>query len=81
MMDLMLMFVRDTILTKSGLGGIIINKDKLNDVKAFSASVNSEKCFKVAECIQTAQRQLGKSGSLAMAVQTMFIKCREVIHG
>ena len=30
----------------------------INDIKAFSASVNSEKCFKVAECIQTAQKQL-----------------------
>lgn len=81
MMDLMLMFVRDVILHKSNLDGIIINKDKINDIKAFSASVNSEKCFKVAECIQTAQRQLGKSGSLTIAAQTMFIKCREVIHG
>ena len=81
MMDLMLMFVRDVMLHKSGLDGIIINKDKIKDIKAFSASVNSEKCFKVAECIQTAQRQLGKSGSLTIAAQTMFIKCREVIHG
>ena len=80
MMDLMLMFVRDVMLHKSNLDGIIINKDKINDIKAFSASVNSEKCFKVAECIQTAQRQLGKSGSLTIAAQTMFIKCREVIH-
>lgn len=81
MMDMMLMFVRDAILTKSGLDRIIINKDKINDIKAFSASVSSEKCFKVAQCIQTAQRQLGKSGALSMAVQTMFIKCREVING
>ena len=81
MMDLMLMFVRDVMLHKSNLESIIINKDKIKDIQAFSASVNSEKCFKVAECIQTAQRQLGKSGSLTMAAQTMFIKCREVIHG
>lgn len=80
-MDLMLMFLRDVMLCKSGLDTIIINKDKINDIKAFSSSVNSEKCFKVTECIQTAQRQLGKSGSLGMAAQTMFIKCREVIHG
>ena len=80
-MELMLMFVRDAMLLKYNLDETIINKDKINDIKAFSASVNSEKCFKVAECIQTAQKQLGKSGSLAIAAQTMFIKCREVIHG
>lgn len=80
-MELMLLFVRDAMLHKYNLDDTIINKDKINEIKAFSASVNSEKCFKVAECIQTAQKQLGKSGSLAIAAQTMFIKCREVIHG
>lgn len=80
-MDLMLMFVRDVILDKNGLDKMIVNEDKINEIKTFSSLVNSEKCLNVASCIQEFQKKLGKSGNISMAVETMFVKCREVIHG
>jgi DNA polymerase-3 subunit delta' len=80
-MDLMLMFVRDIILDKNGLDKMIVNEDKINEIKTFSSLVNRQKCLKIAECIQSFQKKLGKSGNLSMATQTMFVKCREVIHG
>ena len=78
--ELMLMFVRDVILWKNGLEDIIINKDKINEIKAFSESATAKQCFAAAECIRTSRAQLGKSGNLAMAAQTLFMKCREVMH-
>ncbi len=80
-MDLMLMFVRDVILDKNGLDKMIVNEDKINEIKTFSSLVNRQKCLKIAECIQDFQKMLGKSGNLSMSAQTMFVKCREVIHG
>ncbi len=80
-MDLMLMFVRDVILDKNGLDKMIVNEDKINEIKTFSSLVNREKCLKIAGHIQDFQKKLGKSGNLSMAVETMFVKCREVIHG
>lgn len=80
-MDLMLMFVRDVILDKNGLDKMIVNEDKINEIKTFSSLVNRQSCLKTAECIQDFQKKLGKSGNLSMTVETMFMKCREVIHG
>lgn len=79
--ELMLMFVRDAILWKNGLEDIIINKDKINDIKTFSELATAKQCFAAAECIRISRAQLGKSGNLAMAAQILFMKCREVMHG
>ena len=78
--DIMLMFVRDVILCKNGLDSMVVNKDKINEVKAFSASVTAAKAARLAEILAAAPTQLGKSGSIAMAWQAMFVKCREVIN-
>ena len=79
-MDFMLMFVRDIVLTKQGLDTIVVNKDKIKDIKDLSLKISIEKCFKLTEIIGDLQKQLGKTGSLAMTSQIMLIKCREVIH-
>ena len=78
--DIMLMFVRDVMLCKNGLDNMVVNKDKINEVKAFSASVTTAGTAKLMELTSRAQTELGKSGSIAMAWQAMFVKCREVIH-
>ncbi len=78
--DIMLMFVRDVILLKNSLGTLVINKDKINEIKAFSASVTASKACKLAEIISCAPLEMGKGGSIAMAWQSMFVKCREVIN-
>ncbi len=78
--DLMLMFVRDCLLTKNSVDDLIVNKDKINDIKAFCALVEAKKCVQVADVITKARTEIGASQSSAMSWQAMFIKCREVIH-
>lgn len=78
--DIMLMFVRDVILCKNGLDTMVINKDKINEIKEFSSSVTAMGAARIAETISAAPAQMGKGGSIAMAWQAMFIKCREVIN-
>ena len=78
--DIMLMFVRDVILCKNGLDTMVINKDKINQIKAFSASVTAAKACRLAEIIASAPVEMGKGGSISMSWQAMFVKCREVIN-
>jgi DNA polymerase-3 subunit delta' len=78
--DLITVFLRDVLLIKNNLEGLIINKDKIDDIKAFSASVTSKSVTKLIEIVTNASIELGKSGNLNMSRQAMLIKCREVIH-
>ncbi len=78
--DLMLMFVRDCLLIKNGVGDLVVNLDKINDIKAFCANVATKKCAAIADIITKARTQTGSNQSGNMSWQMMFIKCREVIH-
>ncbi len=78
--DLMLMFVRDCVLKKNNVDELIVNNDKINDIKAFCALLSAKKCAQVADIITKARTEIGISQSSAMSWQAMFIKCREVIH-
>lgn len=78
--DLMLIFVRDCLLKKNGVDELIVNQDKINDIKAFCTLVSTKKCAQIADIITKSRREIGASQSSAMSWQSMFIKCREVIY-
>ena len=78
--DLIAMFVRDVLLIKNSVDDLVVNKDKINDIKAFSSLVTARDCARLTEIIINARIELGKSGSVAMSWQAMIVKCREVIH-
>ena len=79
--DILLMLVRDCLLIKNGVGELIVNSDKIEDIKAFCANVSTKKCAALADIIIKARTEIGSNQSTNMSWQTMFIKCREVIHG
>lgn len=78
--DLMTAFFKDVLLMKAGADNLIVNKDKINDIKAFSKAVTQKTCTKIIDAIINATIELGKSGNISMSRQALFVKCREVIH-
>lgn len=78
--DLMTVFLRDVLLDKNSCDSLIINKDKINDIKAFSRQASAKNVTKLIEIIANAGIELGKSGNISMSRNAMFVKCREVIH-
>lgn len=78
--DLMTVFLRDVLLLKNSCDSLIINKDKINDIKAFSKQVSAKTVTNLIEIVANAGIELGKSGNLGMSRYAMFVKCREVIH-
>lgn len=76
--DIMTLFLRDALFMNLRLGDLIANKDKYSEIEAFCKTFSAKQCQMLAETVMNAQMELGKSGNTAIAVQTMFMKCREV---
>lgn len=74
--DIILMLSRDMYMAKTGLGDLVINKDKFNYINTAVSALSAETIWKVANNVITAEKEKGKNGSFIMAVTILFLKCR-----
>ena len=71
--------LRDVMYKKNGLSKFIVNGDKADVINSVSAVLNPVSCMRAIETILDAERGMGKYGNFSLAVQSMFIRCRNAM--
>ncbi len=81
MMSIILFFMRDALFKKLKADSLIVNKDKINQINAFSKHCGARECFNALCTVTEIQKNRGKNGNFSIAAVNMLLKCREEIHG
>lgn len=74
------LFLRDVIFFKTGQKELIVNKDELARIKNLSDLLCLGACLKMTETVGNIASGISRNENLSMAVQTMFMRLREVIN-
>ena len=81
MINIILFFIRDALFKKLGMTDCILNKDKLQQIEAFSRRCGTKECCEALYCVLEVIRDRGKNGNFSIAAINMLFKCREVLIG
>lgn len=81
MINIILFFIRDALFKKLGMTDCILNKDKLQQIEAFSRRCGTKECCEALYCVLEVIRDRGKNGNFSIAAINMLFKCREVLNG
>lgn len=79
--DIALCLARDAVYKKLGIAEYMINKDKIQQIGAFTSKTDTGGCVRILADMLATVRDRGKNGNYTMAVTQMLFECREVIHG
>lgn len=71
--------LRDVMYKKNGLAKFIVNSDMVDVINAVSAVLTPVSCMRAIETVLDAERGMGKYGNFTLAVQAMFIRCRNAM--
>lgn len=72
------LFLRDVIFFKNGQSELIVNKDKIGNIKAFADSVSKRSCFTMTEAVNNITAKISGYENLTMAIQNLFMELRNI---
>lgn len=81
MMNILTLFLRDTVLYKNNLTTQIVNKDKITEIRNFCNGLTAKQCLGMLEHASDSVGNLGKYDNVHMAALAMFMGFKEEING
>lgn len=79
--EMLLAFLSDVLLLKSGLKNKLINLDKFEFLNAFNEKTTKKSIVNSIDICSKIYRELGKYGAFSLGINAMFIKIWEEING
>ena len=78
MLSVLTLFMRDVVFLKKGLAGNLLNTDKKTEIKLLSDALTSAQALEIAELLGKETSYIRHNENMAMQIQTMFMKIRDV---
>jgi len=78
LLDILILFLRDIMLSKSSLPHLMANTDKLKEIQTVSEKVTLKKSFDMLKLANDAPKLMGKYGNFKIAAQTLLIQLKQM---
>lgn len=78
LIDILILFLRDVMLSKSSLPHLMANTDKLNQIETVSEKITLKKSFDMLKLANDAPKLMGKYGNFKIAAQTLLIQLKQM---
>lgn len=79
MLNVLTLFLRDVMIVAGGQTDKVICTDKLTECEAISARLSPKAALEITELAGSHLARMGRNENLSMALQTMFMKIKEII--
>lgn len=78
LLEILILFLRDVMLSKSSLKSLMANTDKLKEIETVSEKITLKKSFDMLKLANDAPKLMGKYGNFKIAAQTLLIQLKQM---